>query len=106
MKCSECSARVSRRAKFCGRCGAESSTIQVAAQDENELKSYAKELVAEGEVALGEVKDAAVKGIKSETGKSMLIWGAFGAVAGAVLPFVGAAMVGALGAGYGAVKKL
>jgi len=78
----------------------------VLSSDDGELKKYAKELVAEGEVAVGEMKDAAVKGLKSETGKSILVWGAFGAVAGAVLPIVTPLVIGALGAGYGALRKL
>jgi hypothetical protein len=73
---------------------------------EGEFKAYAKDLVAEGGVAVGEIKDAAVKGLKSDAGKSILVWGAFGAAAGAALPFVTPLIVGALGAGYGALRKL
>jgi len=104
MNCSVCEARVSRRAKYCSKCGSQISNPGPSLE-EGELKKYAKEIVAEGEVAAGELKDAAVKGLKSETGKSMLVWGAFGAVAGAALPFVTPLVIGALGAGYGAVKK-
>ena len=106
MKCSECNARISRRAKFCSKCGARNSDASASATESSELKTYAKELVAEGEVVVGELKDAAAKGLRSETGKSMLVWGAFGAVAGVALPFVGPVAIGALGAGYGALKKL
>jgi hypothetical protein len=63
-------------------------------------------LIAEGQAATGELKDAAVKGLKTETGKSILVWGALGAVAGAALPFVGPVLIGSLGAAYGAAKKL
>jgi hypothetical protein len=97
---------VSSRARFCGKCGKSNIAASEAAQDEGELKAYAKDLVAEGQVAVAEVKDAAARGLKSETGKSMLVWGAFGAVAGAVLPFVGPVLIGSLGAAYGATKKL
>jgi hypothetical protein len=106
MKCSGCGARVSNRAKFCSKCGSANTAVVDASNDDGELKAYAKDLAAETQVALGEVKDAAVKGLKSETGKSMLVWGAFGAVAGAVLPFVGPVLIGSLGAAYGAAKKL
>jgi hypothetical protein len=106
MNCSSCNARVSRRARFCSKCGGQITTAVQTSASEGELKTYAKELVAEGEVAVGEMKDAAVKGLKSETGKSMLVWGAFGAVAGAALPFVTPLVIGALGAGYGALRKL
>ena len=106
MKCSECGSRVSRRAKYCSKCGSQNALVNEPVEESIGFKAYAKDVAAEGEVALAEVKDAAIKGLKSETGKSMLIWGAFGAVAGAALPFVGAAVVGALGAGYGALKKL
>jgi hypothetical protein len=106
MKCSQCDARVSSRAKFCSKCGSPNTAISEASSDDGELKAYAKDLVAEGQVAAGEIKDAAVKGLKSDTGKSMLVWGAFGAVAGAVLPFVGPVLIGSLGAAYGAAKKL
>ena len=106
MKCSECSARISKRAKFCSKCGSQNIAAAESSQEESEFKTYAKDLVAESQVAAGEIKDAAVKGLKSETGKSMLVWGAFGAVAGAALPFVGPVVIGALGAGYGAVRKL
>ena len=106
MNCSKCNARISRRAQFCSKCGVQSSSASESAVESSELKTYAKELVAEGEVVVGELKDAAAKGLKSETGKSMLVWGAFGAVAGAALPFVGAVALGALGACYGALKKL
>jgi hypothetical protein len=106
MKCSDCSARLNKRAKFCGKCGAANTSVANASADESELKAYAKDLAAEGQVALGEIKDAAVQGLKSETGRSMLVWGAFGAVAGAVLPFVGPVLIGSLGAAYGAAKKI
>jgi hypothetical protein len=105
MKCSTCDARVSRRAKFCSTCGNSIRDVVETSTDDGELKTYAKELAAEGELAVGEMKDAAIKGLKSETGKSMLVWGAFGAVAGAALPFVTPLVIGALGAGYGALKK-
>ena len=106
MKCSDCGARISNRAKFCSRCGVANLTPALPKEPEGELKAYAKDLVAEGGVALGELKDAAVKGLKSDAGKSILVWGAFGAVAGAALPFVTPLIVGALGAGYGALRKL
>ena len=106
MKCSECGARVSSRAKFCSKCGSANAAAVEGSQTESELKAYAKDLAAEGQVAVGEIKDVAIKGLKSETGKSMLVWGAFGAVAGAVLPFVGPVLIGSLGAAYGAAKKL
>ena len=106
MNCSACNARVSRRAKFCSKCGVGIATATASSAGEGELKTFAKELVAEGEVAVGEMKDAAVKGLKTETGKSILVWGAFGAVAGAALPFVTPLVIGALGAGYGALRKL
>ena len=105
MKCSDCGATVSRRAKYCGQCGVMVQSDPTAVSS-SEIKEYAKELVSEGQVAAGEIRQVAKKAIKSETGKSVLIWGAFGAVAGAALPFVGAAVLGALGAGYGALKKL
>ena len=105
MKCSSCGARVSNRARYCSKCGTPTGGI-VVVEDESGLKTYTKELVAEGQVAAGEIKDATVKGLKSETGKSMLVWGAFGAVAGAALPFVGPVLIGSLGAAYGAVKKI
>jgi hypothetical protein len=106
MKCSECGARISSRAKFCSKCGSQSIAVGEPNADDGELKTYAKDVIAEGQVAAGEIKDAAIKGIRSETGKSMLVWGAFGAVAGAVLPFVGPVLIGSLGAAYGAAKKL
>jgi hypothetical protein len=106
MKCSECGARISSRAKFCSKCGRQSTAVTQRVEDDGELKAYAKDVIAEGQVAAGEIKDAAIKGLKSETGKSMLVWGAFGAVAGAVLPFVGPVLIGSLGAAYGAAKKL
>ena len=106
MKCSECSSRISSRAKFCSRCGTANSAVSASPDKESELKSYAKDLVAEGQVAAGEIRDATVRGLKTETGKSMLVWGAYGAVAGAVLPFVGPILIGSLGAAYGAAKKL
>ena len=106
MKCSECDARISSRAKFCSKCGSPNVIATESLADDSEIKKYAKDLVAESQVAAGEIKDAAVKGFKSETGKSMLVWGAFGAVAGAVLPFVGPVLIGSLGAAYGAAKKL
>jgi hypothetical protein len=106
MKCSSCDARVSRRARFCSKCGDQIKGSIELQSDNGEFKKYAKELVAEGEVAAGEIKDAAIKGLKSETGKSILVWGAFGAVAGAVLPVVTPLVIGALGAGYGALKKI
>lgn len=106
MKCSECGARVSSRAKFCSKCGHSNADVAQAPEDESELKAYAKDLVAEGQVAVGEIKDATVKGLKSDIGKSMMVWGAFGAVAGVVLPFVGPVLIGSLGAAYGAAKKI
>jgi hypothetical protein len=106
MKCSECGARISNRAKFCSKCGSRNDAVADPPADDSELKAYAKDVIAEGQVAAGEVKDAAIKGLKSETGKSMLVWGAFGAVAGVVLPFVGPVLIGSLGAAYGAAKKL
>ena len=106
MKCSGCGARMSKRAKFCSSCGKPNTAVIDGSQNESELKGYAKDLVAEGQVAVGEIKDATAKGLKSETGKSMLVWGVFGAVAGAVLPFVGPVLIGSLGAAYGAARKL
>jgi hypothetical protein len=106
MKCSECGARISNRAKFCGKCGSQNAAVTAPSTDESELKTYAKDVIAESQVAAGEIKDATIKGLKSEAGKSMLVWGAFGAVAGAVLPFVGPVLIGTLGAAYGAAKKL
>jgi hypothetical protein len=102
MKCSECGARISNRAS---KCGSRNVAIELSPED-GELKAYTKDVIAEGQVAAGEIKDAAIKGLKSETGKSMLVWGAFGAVAGAVLPFVGPVLIGSLGAAYGAAEKL
>jgi hypothetical protein len=97
---------VSKRSKFCSKCGSQNAAVGEPLQDDSELKTYAKDLLAEGEVAVAEIKDAAVRGLKSETGKSMLVWGAVGALAGAALPFVGPGLVGVLGAAYGAAKKL
>ena len=106
MKCSICGARISIRAKFCSKCGSPNTIAVATRDDDSEFKAYAKDLVAEGQVAAGEIKDATVKGLKSEVGKSMMVWGAFGAIAGAVLPFVGPVLIGSLGAAYGAAKKL
>ena len=84
MKCRACEARISKRAKFCSRCGQENAASALPPEPEGELKAYAKYLVAEGGVAVGELKDAAVKGLKSDAGKSILVWGAFGAAAKAI----------------------
>ncbi|MFL6769415.1 MAG: hypothetical protein ACJ8FH_06600 [Sphingomicrobium sp.] len=70
------------------------------------IREYAKEVSEEGKVVLAEIGDKTKRGLKSDIGKSMVVWGAAGAVAGVVLPFVGPALIGALGAGYGALKKL
>ena len=106
MKCSACSFRISSRAKFCSKCGSPNSAASASPADESEIKTYAKDLVAEAQVAAEEIRDATIRGLKTETGKSMLVWGAYGAVAGAVLPFVGPILIGSLGAAYGAAKKL
>ena len=106
MKCSKCGSRISSRAKYCSKCGGPNKAVTEVNANDGELKTYAKDLIAEGQVAVGEIKDATVKGAKSEMGKSVIVWGTLGAVAGAALPFVGPVLIGTLGAAYGAAKKL